>query len=103
MDRADLRQAVEQAVRDEMARVGPNQMPAKPQNALPAEGRGQHGVYPLSGCTRTRLLAGLLQRAESGDVAAAEVLIRLGAEAGCVSANRGRRRGEGAPSSTSHS
>lgn len=38
---------------------------------------GSHGVSPLSAATRKRLLGALLQRAEGGDVPAAEALIRL--------------------------
>jgi len=40
-------------------------------------GRGRHGAVPLSAATRRRLLAGMLRRAEAGDAAAAETLIRL--------------------------
>ncbi|MBW6397030.1 hypothetical protein KPL78_04180 [Roseomonas sp. HJA6] len=49
----------------------------------PPPGRKARG--PLSAATRRRLLADLLARAEGGDVAAAEALIRLGAtaEAAC--------------------
>ena len=43
-------------------------------------GKGSHGPSPLSGETRRKLLVGLLQRAEAGDVPAAEALIRLGIE-----------------------
>jgi hypothetical protein len=41
---------------------------------------GSHGPSPLSTATRRRLLGALLQRAEAGDVPAAEALIRLGME-----------------------
>ncbi len=40
--------------------------------------RGRHGPSPLSGATRRRLLAAMLARAEAGDNAAAEALVRLG-------------------------
>jgi hypothetical protein len=46
--------------------------------------RGSHGPSPLSAATRKRLLAGLLHRAETGDVQAAEALIRLGLERAVV-------------------
>ncbi len=38
--------------------------------------RGQHSASPLSSATRQRVLTGLLARAEAGDVAAAEALVR---------------------------
>lgn len=38
---------------------------------------GQHGVHPLSRTTRRRILASITARAEAGDLAAAEVLVRL--------------------------
>jgi hypothetical protein len=41
---------------------------------------GEHGALPLSKRTRQRLLVDLLQRAESGDIAAAAELIKLGIE-----------------------
>ena len=41
-------------------------------------GGGQRRPPPLAKSTRRRLLAGLLDRAQTGDVAAAEALIRLG-------------------------
>jgi hypothetical protein len=47
----------------------------------PRRGRGQHGAVPLSVATRRRLLAGLLRRAEAGDSAAAEALVRLSIDA----------------------
>lgn len=50
--------------------------------------RGSHGASPLSAATRKRLLAGLLARAEAGDVPAAEALIRLGIERAAVSVAR---------------
>ena len=40
-------------------------------------GVGSHGVPPLSASTRKRLLKALLDKAEAGDVPAAEALIRL--------------------------
>lgn len=39
---------------------------------------GQHGALPLSQRTQRRLLSELLHRADRGDVAAAEALVRLG-------------------------
>jgi hypothetical protein len=59
--------------------------------ATPRRGRGEHGAWPLSAATRRRLLAALLRRAESGDAAAAETLIRLSmdAERGTVVATTG--------------
>lgn len=42
--------------------------------------KGSHVPSPLSASTRRRLLAGLLSRAEAGDVPAAEALIRLSTE-----------------------
>lgn len=59
----------------------------------PRRGRGQHGAVPLSAATRKRLLAGLLRRAEGGDSAAAEALIRLS-----MDAERGAGATTGAPS-----
>lgn len=50
---------------------------------------GSHGPSPLSTATRRRLLTSLLQRAEAGDVPAAEALIRLGIER--AAATRGPR------------
>ena len=46
--------------------------------------RGVHerGPAPLSAKTRRRLLNSLLQRAENGDIAASEALIRLADRAG---------------------
>jgi hypothetical protein len=41
---------------------------------------GQRGAKPLSASTRCNLLADLLARAERGDVAAAESLVRLSLE-----------------------
>jgi hypothetical protein len=41
---------------------------------------GQRGAKPLSASTRCKLLADLLARAERGDVAAAESLVRLSLE-----------------------
>jgi hypothetical protein len=38
---------------------------------------GSHGPSPLSVATRRRLLAGLMDRANAGDVIAAEALVRL--------------------------
>lgn len=49
---------------------------------------GSHGPSPLSTATRRRLLTSLLQRAEAGDVPAAEALIRLGMERATASATR---------------
>jgi len=40
----------------------------------------ERGPSPLSGRTRRRLLGSLLRRADAGDVAAAEALVRLGAD-----------------------
>jgi len=39
---------------------------------------GSHGPSPLSASTQRRLLKALLERADAGDVQAAESLIRLG-------------------------
>ena len=47
---------------------------------MPKRRPGEHGPMPLSRKTRQRLLMDLLQRAESGDVAAAAELIKLGIE-----------------------
>lgn len=38
---------------------------------------GSRGADPLSVATRRRLLAGMLARADAGDVEAAEALVRL--------------------------
>jgi len=46
--------------------------------------RGSHGASPLSAATRKRLLAGLLHRAETGDVQAAAALIWLSMERAAV-------------------
>ncbi len=45
--------------------------------AVGKRARGQRGVEPLSGATRRRMLAALMRRAEAGDGAAAEALVRL--------------------------
>jgi hypothetical protein len=42
---------------------------------------GSHGAWPLSDATRRRLLSFLLREADSGNVAAAESLVRLSFEA----------------------
>jgi hypothetical protein len=46
-------------------------------DALPKRRRGQHRRVPLSRRTCRRLLAAMQERAEAGDNAAAESLIRL--------------------------
>jgi hypothetical protein len=44
--------------------------------------RGDHGASAWSGATRRRLLAMLLEKATSGDVLAAEAILRLQAHYG---------------------
>jgi hypothetical protein len=55
-------------------------------------GTGQRGRHPLSAATRKRVLAGLMQRAEGGDAAAAEALVRLSLSAEATAAKDSRRR-----------
>lgn len=50
--------------------------------------RGNHGPMPLSAVTRKRLLSALLARADAGDTAAAEALVRLSILRGDVEAAR---------------
>ncbi len=63
------------------------------------QGTRQPLPRPLSVATRRRLLAGLLKRAEAGDTAAAESLIRLGNAVAPRATAKARRRGRatGAP------
>jgi hypothetical protein len=58
----------------------------------PKRGIGQHGRHPLSAATRKRVLAGLMERAEGGDVAAAEALVRLSLSAEATAPKDSRRR-----------
>ncbi len=44
-------------------------------------GHGQHGTLPLSRASRRRLLGRLVARADQGDVAACEALVRLSIQA----------------------
>lgn len=53
--------------------------------------RGQHGPLPLSLATRRRMLARLLAKAEAGDVAAAEALVRLSITAKAADDSPARR------------
>ncbi|GGJ04635.1 hypothetical protein GCM10011320_09410 [Neoroseomonas lacus] len=55
-------------------------------------GGGQRRPTPLAKSTRRHLLAGLLDRAQIGDVAGAEALIRLGLTADAAAQKGPRRR-----------
>jgi hypothetical protein len=54
-------------------------------------------VHPLSQATSRRLLRGMLERAEQGDAASAEVLIRLAREARRPTQSRGALNGPRPP------
>ncbi len=51
------------------------------------KGNGQRGPSPLSDRTQQRVLSDLLRRADAGDTAAAESLLRLGMIGGKASAS----------------
>lgn len=66
-------------------------------------GAGQQGWHPLSAATRKRVLAGLMQRAEDGDAASAEALVRLSLSVEATAAKGPRHRGRTAKATSPRS